>query len=88
MSLMLLIGIPVFLIFGGALLAFGFHGEAQLIEAARPATALESKPLVSFQPTGWTGTMKEATVEEIVASIEAHLKRKREEAAELVLPLD
>ncbi len=88
MALMLMIGIPVFLVFGGALLAFAFQGDGALGQPTQPSTSLESRPLISFQPTGWNKAMREASVEEIIASIEAQLQRKHEEAAQFVPPLE
>ena len=85
MYLMLAIGIPVFLIFGGALLAFAFSsGEpAQLQPTAERVAAETSKahPLVFFQPVGWSSRMNEATIEEVVASIERHLRQEQQVAA-------
>jgi hypothetical protein len=91
MTLMLAVGIPVFLIMGGALLAFAFAqspeeeapAQQAAAEAAEAPTA-EGKALVFFQPTGWSASAKPASVEDVVASIEAHLRAERKAAAAFV----
>lgn len=87
MTLMLLIGLPLFLVFGGALLAFGFahqrepEVQATVHQASEPPSP-EHRPLVFFQPVGWTNRMREASVEEIVTSIEAHLRQEHQAVGE------
>ena len=78
MTLMLAVGIPVLLIFGGALLAFSFSAEADAAEAdaAQPRAEAPST-LVFVEPVGWSSKMKESSVEEIVSSIETHLRKER-----------
>lgn len=88
--LMLAVGIPVLLLFGGALLAFAVaHTPADSPVQPEPTVAEQTQPaapapLVFFQPVGWTDTMQQATADEIVASIEAHLKAERRAAQSFV----
>jgi hypothetical protein len=84
MTLLLAIGIPVFLVFGGALLAFSFgagdESEEVRSEAVKEVEQPAARPLVFFQPVGWSRDLKAASVEEIVADIEQHLHRERQAA--------
>jgi len=86
--LMLGIGIPVVVVFGGALLAFSFSSgdsEYEQAEASRQAAAeipaQESRPLVFFQPMGWSANATRRSVDDIVADIETHLHKERQAAS-------
>lgn len=71
----MLIGLGVMVLLGSASLAFTFNSEeaepqTEPVEATKPA-------LVLFQPTGWTAKLDQVPVEDLVASIEDHLKQER-----------
>ncbi|MCA9668026.1 MAG: hypothetical protein KC503_20650 [Myxococcales bacterium] len=72
----MLIGLGVMVVLGSVSLAFTFDAEQP---QERPPEALEApKPtLVLFQPTGWTAKLDNVPLEDLVASIEDHLKQER-----------
>jgi len=77
MLLMLAIGIPLFLVLGGGLLGFASRPPRKR-QPAQPAARPSGPALVFFEPVGWSSRSQEATVEEIVASLEKHLRESRE----------
>ncbi len=79
MYLMLAIGIPVFLVFGGALLALAFSSgaEEEIRDAEIPRAVEQQKaPSFFFRPVDLQADRPKVSVEELLAGIEAHLRRE------------
>jgi len=79
MFIALAIGIPIFLLFGGALLALGFSvSDEPEPEAAKAQTTVEQpgQRALFFGPMGWAAGAQDLTTEELIASIEDHLRQE------------
>lgn len=74
MLIALAIGIPVFLIFGGALLALGFAASDE--DEALGLAEQPREQALFFGPMGWSAGKQAMSTEELVASIEAHLRQE------------
>ena len=83
MYLMLAIGIPVFLVFGGALLALAFSpGSSQVHDAVALRVTPEQEPMFFFNPVGEKDERAPVSADELVSSIEFHLRRENQAARE------
>jgi hypothetical protein len=84
MFLALAIGIPVFLLFGGAMLAFAFNEPARDEDYAEailgePVSVVQPAEQVCFLgPVGWMAGSEKLSVEDLVACVEGHLRDEAE----------
>ena len=83
MYLMLAIGIPVFLVFGGALLALAFSSSAEeeARDAEMPRTAKKLRaPTFFIRPAGQQAASPKVSADKVVSDIEAHLRQENKVA--------
>ncbi|RME27710.1 MAG: hypothetical protein D6806_04235 [Deltaproteobacteria bacterium] len=82
MIIALAIGIPLFLVLGGALLALAFHGEEEeqrLTLAVRDRRGeVKSEPVMLVTPAKISA--RQPTLDELVAELEDHLKQELAQA--------
>lgn len=77
MILALAIGIPVFLIFGGALLALAFTGAYDEQDAVADEARPDNQPKLFFLSSARPSVIaSKPTVEELITAVEGHLRNE------------
>lgn len=83
---MMIVSMLVLLLIGSAGLAFAFGSADEHHQQQEPLQdpASQPRPLVFFQPTGWSANGKRLEVDQIVRQIEGHLRDERSAATPYV----
>ncbi|MCC6746983.1 MAG: hypothetical protein IT371_04945 [Deltaproteobacteria bacterium] len=80
MMTIVVVGLLVMVLFGGAALAFAFGPDESKPSAPRQVTTA-SPPIVLFQPTAWSAAGKPVAVDTLVAELERHLRAEQQAAS-------